>query len=748
MNLKELFTKCLMFLAIGLLGHLAASCTDTEETDSSKFALYYYGVTDIGPSMNFDLKEPSYIGSAPYDFSITNVTLNGENCSSESFTIDGTTGVIHIKNTSNLATGTYSLSVACYSNGKYYEFKNAVQVNMLLAVPQGITVTPEEVVVKLDEENWIESSAQVTTEEGTHVSVTGYAIAEDDSKEYLEYFSISTSGKITINSKHKDKLIAGEKYILSLKLTTRAGEHLYPDAVTFKVVSKPCNLLYTPNSVQVEQNAKHESSEMSILGSKEDLTFKIKSVTPETNVFEINSTTGKISLKENNGLEVSSTPYSINITVSNAYGETDFSDAYRVQIVDYIMPIDPATFEYEPAEIYQGAELVKEHEDNLIGSAITFSFNENNKTDIQEEINKKRISIDHATGAISISNDNTLEAGIHDINIKATNVKSEGFATFKLTIKRNPNSFKFVSYGTNLENSMEVGDKTSNLYTNATKEENHNLFRYINRGNIPADNLTIRDSDLPTDSDIKFEIVQKYPDGKFSKTQINPNTGEITFNGENPFGTTYDGGILLIKVTVSGHNAPSIIKNIPLFFSTPKITSKEHTIIYTPFVIKANPRTGKCSQTKCEVIQWKSQNLKAYLDTKDMAIDYRSDYAYYNFDDNSNHVSGKIADNQKLLIYQVWSNYQSGINYGAKTPMSYYLENEKLSSKVGYIEPSTFQIKINPNKWIGSDGEYANGAVFAQTRARLDGNTEKLDDTGDDQTIPVFSSIIWLDENF
>ena len=67
MNLKDLFTKCLMFLAISLLGHLAVSCTDTEETDSSNFALYYYGVTDIGPSMNFELKEPSYIGGAPYD---------------------------------------------------------------------------------------------------------------------------------------------------------------------------------------------------------------------------------------------------------------------------------------------------------------------------------------------------------------------------------------------------------------------------------------------------------------------------------------------------------------------------------------------------------------------------------------------------------------------------------------------------------------------------------------------------------
>lgn len=201
MNLKDLFTKCLMLLAIGLLGHLAVSCTDTEETDSSNFALYYYGVTDIGPSMDFELKEPSYIGGAPYDFAITNITLNDEACSTESFIINESTGAISIKNTENLATGTYKLNISCYSNGKYYEFKNAVQINMLLAVPEGVIVTPEEVVVNLDEANWNETAnAQVTTTGAEHVSIIGYAIAQDESKEYIEYFSISGTGKITLNS--------------------------------------------------------------------------------------------------------------------------------------------------------------------------------------------------------------------------------------------------------------------------------------------------------------------------------------------------------------------------------------------------------------------------------------------------------------------------------------------------------------------------------------------------------------------
>lgn len=87
------------------------------------------------PFQNFELKEPSYIGGAPYDFAITNITLKDESYSTESFVINESTGAITIQNTENLSTGLYKISVSCYSNGKYYEFKDIVQVNILLADP-------------------------------------------------------------------------------------------------------------------------------------------------------------------------------------------------------------------------------------------------------------------------------------------------------------------------------------------------------------------------------------------------------------------------------------------------------------------------------------------------------------------------------------------------------------------------------------------------------------------------------------
>lgn len=141
-------SRSLKVFAIIALALVCASCDKTETTDSTGFILHYYGVTDIGPSMAYTLEAPTYKGSAPYDFTITGITLNDEACTTESFVIDAETGAINIQNTENLATGLYAISVGCYSNGKYFEFKDAVQINMLLAVPEGVTVTPAEVVVK------------------------------------------------------------------------------------------------------------------------------------------------------------------------------------------------------------------------------------------------------------------------------------------------------------------------------------------------------------------------------------------------------------------------------------------------------------------------------------------------------------------------------------------------------------------------------------------------------------------------
>lgn len=86
-NYEKLTSRFLAIFLSAVLCIAATSCSETDTTDSTKFAIYYAGITDIGPSMNFTLDGPTYIGAAPSDFAIIGATCNGEVCSTESFTI-------------------------------------------------------------------------------------------------------------------------------------------------------------------------------------------------------------------------------------------------------------------------------------------------------------------------------------------------------------------------------------------------------------------------------------------------------------------------------------------------------------------------------------------------------------------------------------------------------------------------------------------------------------------------------------
>lgn len=62
LKLQKIWSKILFVLLTLGFCFSHSACTDPETTDSTDFALYYAGVTDIGPSMNFTLDAPTYIG--------------------------------------------------------------------------------------------------------------------------------------------------------------------------------------------------------------------------------------------------------------------------------------------------------------------------------------------------------------------------------------------------------------------------------------------------------------------------------------------------------------------------------------------------------------------------------------------------------------------------------------------------------------------------------------------------------------
>ena len=142
-------SRLIMSLMIVIMGVVYTSCDDTETTDSTKFTIFYSGMTDIGPSMSGRISSPTYKGNTPSDF--------------------------------DRQVGLYKLSISCISGGNYYEFKDIVEINFLKAVPDGISVEPNKLQVKyndiIDETSEVElPTAQVKTD-GDHLTFTKYEIA-------------------------------------------------------------------------------------------------------------------------------------------------------------------------------------------------------------------------------------------------------------------------------------------------------------------------------------------------------------------------------------------------------------------------------------------------------------------------------------------------------------------------------------------------------------------------------------------
>ena len=108
-------SRLIMSLMIVIMSVVYTSCDDTETTDSTKFTIFYSGMTDIGPSMSGRISSPTYKGNTPSDFAITKVTLKGEAYSGDCFTIDPNDGFISINSTKDMQVGLYKLSISCWS---------------------------------------------------------------------------------------------------------------------------------------------------------------------------------------------------------------------------------------------------------------------------------------------------------------------------------------------------------------------------------------------------------------------------------------------------------------------------------------------------------------------------------------------------------------------------------------------------------------------------------------------------------
>lgn len=697
----SLNNRFLVALTMIVLMFVNVSCKDTETTDSTKFALHYAGITDIGPSMSFNLGSPTYIGGVPSNFSITQVTLDDEPYSTECFVVNPDNGSISLSNTEELPTGTYRLTIACLSNGDYYEFKDAVVVNMLAKVPDGITVAPNEVMIDYADLSSSEASAQVTTEEGSHVSISKYEIIQEEGK---EYFAISQSGKITVNSQYQGTILPG-KYVLNLKLTTGAGVGIYENAVTFDITSKPLSLLYNPNSVKVEKNIEFISSEPTLMGSADDLSYQIKSITPTTSYINIDPQTGVITLQANNNLEIGTT-CDVTITATNKYGSVDFENVLTINIVAFINPI--TQFSYTNQSYIQ-ATAFSFQPASIDGDEISYEF-----VNLPAALTDQ-LTIEPTTGKISANQGNTIPTGDYTVMVKAQNVKSEKTSTFTLSVTKNPNFFTFVNYGNNL-----------NLSPTKNYASQHRVY---NSNELSALTLSPIETDLSQSVNVTWSIEKQ----SLSGVEINPDNGTLSFANA---GWNNNKCFVIVVVTTAGEGAAQVQVKTPVFIHCSAAVNGV-TVEYTPFVFQVNPKNGGT---------FVEPTISGVDNRANFLMDYRRTFNFYNIDGTHGDGQPKVVGS---LMNDVWASYYTSIgsatvNTGAKAPLSFYDNSSALSQALGYIDNSNNQkLVINPNKWKGADGEFANGVMIGQMTFVSNGN-----EGGVSSGSQIFPIAIWFNEKF
>ena len=746
-------SRLIMSLMIVIMSVVYTSCDDTETTDSTKFTIFYSGMTDIGPSMSGRISSPTYKGNTPSDFAITKVTLKGEAYSGDCFTIDPNDGFISINSTKDMQVGLYKLSISCISGGTYYEFKDIVEINFLKAVPDGITVEPNKLQVKyndiIDETSEVElPTAQVKTD-GDHVTITNYEIAKSD---YSKYFDITKSGKISI-IKGSAALLPGI-YNISLKLTTGASsedEGIFENALEINVTSAPFGLEYTPNEDMLEaENDKSgktsfQSNAPALKGSLEGIEYSIKNITPTTDKIKIDPTTGVLSVDKDHGLQ-SGNNYVISIHVKNNFGEEDFNNAFTLQVVEYIEPI--SGFEYETSiDKYQYSKFTINPKEGLKGDNIQFSL-------INEpDALKGQIEFDAQTGTISVEKGNTIPQGNYSLTVRATNSKNAenpADATFTLNIIENPNYFTDIRYGNNID---------------VPEENNANQFRITEDNEANAD-ATLKGFTFPSpQTGLKGDVSVAWSiknGNKCDNLTIDSNTGKISFNQEATWPADNNGvkantiGFCYVTATAGTDKDSQISQTTLVFIHYDLKANNGVHIHYNPFVFQADPKNGGNSTVPLVTVNGTTT-------TSNFALDYRRSFNYYPTEGTL--VKGAPGTAGSFLN-ELWTTYYKAMDIklstGSRNPMSYYgsvydmshskklpNQSDRLSVALAYVVPNDLTIHISPNIWKNSNGEYANGIMVGEMTF-LTNVTVDTTETGESlkngkKIAPI---IIWFDKKF
>lgn len=705
---------------------VSVSSCKAELTDTGAFALHYPGITDIGPSTNMDIT-PTWHGGTPESFEIFSIKREGEAVTAECFSIDPTSGVFSIRKSDNLPVGKYHIGIACKVGGERHEFAEAIIVNMMPAIPEGIKVTPDKITILLSQVTNLGSdeelpTAQITTE-GEHISIRNYLISgvRRDGKALADWdglFSVDKSGKFSILK--NNKFNAGV-YVIDFKLTTMvfgadSEEGLFSDALTVEVASAPTSLVYNPSAAKVEAGESYTSPVPEFIGSVTGLEFSIKKVVPESDKFSIDKTSGVITLAKGHEYAIGD-EIVLSVSAKNNYGERDFDQVLRIGIVEYIAPI--TLLAYNDTTVWEGTKVnLKPKQSD--GDEVTYSFEE-----LPDAL--KELTIDELNGTISVPKKNKIAQGEYSFKVKAQNPKGSLSATVKWNTIENPYAFTFVRWGNNL------GLNPIQNYADQ--------FRVSTTG---PTTIPVIESDIKEGIEALYEI----KGGSNTKcVSIDEKTGKLTTDP-----SVFEGKIanmrahfVFVNIKTGAGTSGETVMKIPVFFdfNAPR-TEGGYSIQYNPFAVRCNPKTGTTSVPPTIL---KNNIVVRGEELKNITMDFRRSFNYWNLNGPASHNNGAPDAEKTTFLSAVWSTYYSSINVAynksSRDPISSYGRPEHIAKTAGYLRQEDLALYIAPEKFMDDNG-YANGIFTAQVVFGSDGK----DPAGAKDPYRLFPLFVWFDTNF
>ena len=786
MRVKDKFYSkavgCIIAMLAIILG--ISSCKDDFTTDNTSFALYYTSMTDIAPSMKGVIAKPTYKGTAPYDFKITGITYFYKNEKGEEatesytgdcFAINTENGEISINSTRDMKTGRYLISVSCYAAGTLYTFNNAVEVNFLKAVPEGIIVEPNFIEVKLADVKNKESetvflTAKVTTENSTeHITITGYKISnvvrlESDGSETIinnnkiELFTISEQGIIAINKNSEDEYedVKAGLYRIDLKLTTMASsnlgeeEGLFVDAMRINLSGAPTSISYELGAIETGKEGDETkprggfiSSKPLIEGSPINAVYEITAIKKvqssggtlinasdeEKAFFSIDEATGVVSVP-NTHTFIKGDVYKVYVKVTNPEGDCTSTDdnALTLNVVEWVDPL--VDFTYTIGNMKQGMSFESAAANYGTDSYVKYSFKS------LPQGYEDFFSINEETGVVKIEKYNTLplteEGNPFIVEVQAKNFKDVVTGKLEINVNENPNYFTYISYGNNL-----VEDQTpGSIYDNQ--------FRFKVFDDVNAKSYTPR-TDIKDNVNVKWSFSKKHQGNGIT---VDANSGVLSFNvSSNEFtGKVYP--IIFVTATV-GEGEESFSRTFPVFinYSSPL---NGVTIEYTPFAFRVNPKRGGTSQVPIVKVNGTTPDMsKVYVDTYNTI-------SYFNLNGvrsdgtplEDGRVDAKNEADRNLFLQHLWDEYGEG-NYNASFPLQYFdgvKVRPNLQEQLSYINNSQgnnkLSLVVNPNKWY--DDGWADGVFICKFRFTTNATLPIPQNSNSSN----FYLAVWFDKNY